>query len=776
MEQKILHEREAMCIQENPPGCTAGCPVHVDVRGMIAALRKNDYSAGFVLFNKKVPFPGIISRICDHPCQQVCKRIEIDEPVSIHALERFCTDNNNKPASPGVIPQLKDKKIAIIGAGLSGLTAAFDLARKGYKTTVFEANNRPGGSILDIPQSKLPKDLIEKDFAVFSDLPVEFKFNATISNRSGAAFSLDRLCAEYNAVYLGVGCRDADPKDFGLIFDANGNIAIDPLTLATSHPKVFAGGSFRMGAEHRSPIASISDGRIAAISIDRLCQSVSISASREKEGPFTTSLYTNTNGIPVQPATPVSDPAKGYTEDEACKEAGRCLLCECLECVKKCEYLAHYGSYPKRYVREIYNNLSIVMGMRHSNQMINSCSLCGLCGELCPNELDMAEVCIEARQTMVKNGKMPPSVHEFALRDMRFSNSDQFMLSRHQPEHKVSNIVFFPGCQLAASAPQYVKLIYEFLCKKTDGGVGLMLGCCGAPADWAGQEELTETTMQTITQNWRDLGSPKIITACPSCFRVFNRYMSEAKTEMIWTLLERTGLPDNAGSGIPQQTLAVHDSCATRYETELHNSIRNILTRLGHKIEELPRTREKTICCGYGGLMIFANREVAHKEIDRRIKESPADYLTYCAMCRDNFASLGKRAYHLLDLIYGNDKQHLADKKGPGYSQRQENRARLKRSLLKEIWGETMEEHQAEVKLIIPENVRQIIEDRMILDTDIIQVIAYAESTGSKLQNGDNGHYIAYYKPANVTYWVEYSPHGSEFLIHNSYCHRLQIK
>lgn len=774
MEQEILHERERKCIQENAPGCTAECPVHVDIRSMIAEIRKKSYSAGFLIFQKKVPFPGIISRICNQPCRNVCKRVEIDEPVSIRALERFCLDKNTGIIQPNFLPQLKDKKIAIIGAGLSGLTAALDLAKKGYRVTIFEASDRMGGGIHDIPHSELPAELIAKDFSVFNSLQVDFNFNTTVCGHSGKGISIDQLCAEYDAVYLGIGCSNVNSTDYGLILDAEGNFT-DTITLATANPKIFAGGTFRRGSEHRSPIGSISDGRIAAISIDRLCQSASLSANREREGPYTSSLYTNTTEIPTQSATYMADPVSGFTEEEALREAGRCLLCECLECVKKCEYLAHYGSYPKRYVREIYNNLSIVMGIRHSNQMINSCSLCGLCGELCPNELDMADVCLEARQIMVKKGKMPPSTHEFALRDMHFSNSDQFFLDRHQPGYKSSKAVFFPGCQLAGSAPHYIKKIYEFLCKKIEGGVGLILGCCGAPAEWAGQEDLTSTTMQRIRQNLRGLDSIRLITACPSCFRIFNHYLPDIQVEMIWTLFDQLGIPDNSGSGISPHTLAVHDSCATRYETRLHDSVRNILIRLGHKIEELPRTREKTICCGYGGLMIFANREVAHKEINRRISESTADYVSYCAMCRDNFASRGKRVYHLLDLLFGNDIQHLADKEAPGYSQRQENRARLKRSLLREIWGETMNEMQQKIKLIIPDETRQIMEDRMILDNDIIQVIVHAEGTGNKMQDTATNHFLAYHKPANVTYWVEYIPQNNGFLIHNTYCHRINI-
>ena len=85
----------------------------------------------------------------------------------------------------------------------------------------------------------------------------------------------------------------------------------------------------------------------------------------------------------------------------------------------------------------------------------------------------------------------------------------------------------------------------------------------------------------------------------------------------------------------------MHDACNTRQEKHVHDSVRRILGRLGYEVEELEYSREKTECCGYGGLMSFANPELVRKVIDRRIKESETDYVAYCAMCRDKFASRG---------------------------------------------------------------------------------------------------------------------------------------
>jgi glutamate synthase (NADPH/NADH) small chain len=149
-------------------------------------------------------------------------------------------------------------------------------------------------------------------------------------------------------------------------------------------------------------------------------------------------------------------------------------------------------------------------------------------------------------------------------------------------------------------------------------------------------------------------------------------------------------------------------------------------------------------------------------------------------MCRDLFAAQGKRSLHLLDLLFEADPESRAMHAGPGYSQRHENRARLKRKLIREVWGEEMPGFQdyAKIALNIPPDVQSRMEERLILVEDIQQVIAHAESTGKKLLNPQTGHFLAYHRPGNVTYWVEYSPapKGNGFAVHNAYSHRMLIE
>jgi NADPH-dependent glutamate synthase beta subunit-like oxidoreductase len=784
LDQKELHEQENRCIQEQAPACTAACPVHVDVRGLAAELAKGDFGAAFKLYRKAIPFPGIISHICDQPCQATCLRKDLGGSIEIAALERACQEFGSPDAEAIKPLPRKSKTVAIIGAGISGLTVAYDLARKGWGVVIYEAGNRIGGGLWQTSPDILPRDVLVNDLKIIAALGVEIRLNTAVGRSGGNGHTtfLERLSEEYDAVYLGTGPHPNDLLD--LKRAENGQIAVDPFTFQTSREKVFAGGDvLRVSIDFperelkHSAVLSISDGRRAATSIDRYLQKVSLTAARGNEGPYLTRLYTNTTEILPQVTLVTTDLTTHYNRVMAEIEAARCIQCECMECVKNCEYLRHYKGYPKKYIREIYNNLSIVMGTRHSNQFINSCSLCGLCGEICPADVDMGLICKDARAMMVDQKRMPASAHDFALQDMAFSNGEKFAMARNAPGSETSAYAFFPGCQLSASSPEHVEQAYAFLRGAfPDEGVGLILRCCGAPADWAGRKERFAASRVEFRAEYEKLGKPKLILVCSSCYQVFQTHYPDVEILSFWDLYDRLG-PQQFPPRAPSAPLAVHDPCSTRYEGHIQDAVRHILQKMGHEIQELPLSREKTECCSYGGLMWLANRPLSEQAVQRRIAESPLDYVTYCAMCRDFFARRGKPSLHLLDLIFAPNQPELAARPGPGFSQRHENRARLKTRLLKELWSETMPESQTfeSIRLILPEAIQQQIEERLILLEDIQKVIEYAERTAKRMFNSANGHYLAYYKPTTVTYWVEYTPQAGAFLIHKAYSHRMEI-
>lgn len=782
MDQKQLREQENRCIQEQAPACTATCPAHVDARGVAAEITKGDFAAALKLYRKAVPFPGIISRICDQPCKTACLRKDFGGSIEMAALERAALEFGNLGTEPLKRLPKKSKTVAVIGGGISGLTVAHDLARKGWGVVIFEAGDRLGGGLWQAPPDLLPRDVLVNDLKIIEQLEIEVRLNTSVggSGANGHSTFLGKLSQEFDAIYLAVGPHSSEIPDLQLT--TNGQLAIDPLTFQTSNEKVFAGGDVLRASTlypnqefKHSAILSISDGRRAAVSIDRFLQKVSLTASRVNEGAYETKLYTNTSQTISQTPLLETDLSTRYNIEVAETEAARCIQCECLECVKVCPYLEHYKGYPKKYIRETYNNLAIVMGTRHSNQFINTCALCGLCAEVCPTDVNMGEVCHEARVTMVDQKRMPPSAHDFALRDMAFSNGEKFALAHAAPGLDSASYVFFPGCQLSGSSPEYVEKSYSFLRETFHNDVGLMLRCCGAPADWAARKDLFAKSQAELYAEHEKLGKPKVILSCSSCYQMFQKHYPDVEIVSFWDVMNEHGKFTKRVFAAP---ITIHDPCSTRYESHIHDSIRDIITKLGGEIQELPLSREKTECCSFGGVMWLANRPVAEKMVQRRIGESPLDYVTYCAMCRDFFARKGKRTLHVFDYIFGEEKSDLAAAPAVGFSQRHENRARLKEKLLRDLWSETMPDSGAfeSIRLVLPEDVEKQVEDRLILVEDMQKVIEYAERTGKRMLNNSTKHYLAYFKPTSVTYWVEYTKNDDgSFLVHKAYSHRMEV-
>jgi Fe-S oxidoreductase len=446
-----------------------------------------------------------------------------------------------------------------------------------------------------------------------------------------------------------------------------------------------------------------------------------------------------------------------------------------MECVKVCEYLQAYGGYPGKYVRDVYNNMSIIMRQRTANKFINSCTLCGLCEEVCPTDFDMGEVNLEARRSMVAAKKMPISAHDFALRDMAYSNSEAFSATIPPADGQPCRFAFFPGCQLAASNPEYIPLIYQDL-KAQFPGLGVMLRCCGAPAEWSGEEAIFTQAAGEFRTAWISLGKPRLLLACSSCHQMIKKILPESETMPIWGLLQKD-VPETKTRNFNGKRFAIHDPCTSRYEKDWQDAIRSQLSRMGVEMVELELSRNKTECCGYGGVAWLANPDLVHRIIQRRIHENETDYLTYCVMCRDLFSREGKPTLHILDLLYGEDPENLAKRRTPDYSQRHENRYRVKQKMLKMMSRRDFEmpESHLKIKLAISDDVRKILEDRLILVEDVQKAIEHILESGECFVNQTTGHTLGFYRPNLITYWVEFTREGDVFTILDAYSHRMQV-
>ncbi|APG24594.1 MULTISPECIES: pyridine nucleotide-disulfide oxidoreductase/dicluster-binding protein [Syntrophotalea] len=775
MEKQELTAWEQRCIQDEAPACTSACPIHVDVRQFVQQIGQENWKGALDTLARTMPFPRILAHICDHPCEEHCKRRQAGGAIAIGALERACIQHAQNWRPKAVMAQ-KRAHVAVVGSSLSSLTAAWDLLTKGYAVTIIEPQQRLGGRLWELPEELLPRAILDQDLQALNALRATVELAAKCDGER----CLERLQAEFDAVYIGF---DHDlGKAFPELRDDSGRFISNLPLMTTVCQNVFAGGIAPDG-EACSNIMQVLDGRRGATSIDRYLAKVALTYGRDGEGPHDTRLFTNLTGIEAQAPLLSSDETEPATDDDAVKEARRCIQCECLECVKVCDYLRQAKSYPKKYARQIYNNERVIFGSAHTkNQFVNSCSLCGLCAAVCPTNFSMGELSLQARRTMVEQNSMPASFHEFALQDMAFSNSDKFALCRHQPRHNSSRYLYFPSCQLCSTCPGEVLDSYAYLCDHLTGGVGIWLGCCGAPALWAGQEELFKQALTAMRDQWCEMGLPKIIVACSSCQQLLEKHLPDIETISLWSLVDTDTLASRGQTTnhtATPRTLAIVDPCSSRHNHAGQQTVRKLVRDLGFRIEELPLHGEEAECCGYGGLMFNTNPRLAREIVNRRAQDSPCDYLAYCGMCRDNFAATGKRTAHLIELLFsGPGKGDPAARGWISWSERRANRSKIKTHLLQTRWNENATRTDSENKMILhmsPEIQRRI-DERRILEDDIQRVIAHAEKTGQRLIDKRNGNFRACQALENVTFWVEYAPEDQGFTVYNAYSHRMKIK
>lgn len=189
--------------EEKLPPCNHSCPAGTDVRGFLDLVAKGKILDAWNLINNTNPLPGTCGKVCPHPCEQSCNRGKFDEALSIREVERFLGEEAIKNGwLLRRIADDKDEKIGIIGAGPSGLSCGYQLARRGYKVTIFDALPKPGGMMLSgIPEYRLPRRILNSEIERIKNVGVEIKTNTPIK-------SLDYLFKEgYQAIFLGLGAH-----------------------------------------------------------------------------------------------------------------------------------------------------------------------------------------------------------------------------------------------------------------------------------------------------------------------------------------------------------------------------------------------------------------------------------------------------------------------------------------------------------------------------------------------------------------------------------------
>ena len=191
--------------------CQSACPAGVDVPGFVSLVAEKRFADALVLHRNRNPFAAVCARVCFHTCEDHCRRAGLDDAVAIRGVKRYMTDQEIVVQLPSVRESEENaaRKVAIVGAGPAGLSCAYFLARLGFKPTVFEAETRPGGMLVQmIPSYRLPRETLAREIRMIEQLGVDIRTGV----RFGHDVSLSQLREEgYEAVFLGVGAADSAP-------------------------------------------------------------------------------------------------------------------------------------------------------------------------------------------------------------------------------------------------------------------------------------------------------------------------------------------------------------------------------------------------------------------------------------------------------------------------------------------------------------------------------------------------------------------------------------
>lgn len=368
--------------------CTLTCPAGMDIPLMNRLIANGEFEKSLQVVREEIALPLILGYICPAPCEKACRRKSIDGAVSICLLKRF-TAQDSERREANLIPEIEKtgKKIAIIGTGPAGLSAAFYLLRAGHDCVLFDKNELAGGAMrYSIAEEKLPREMLDAEIDGIRKMGAVFKLNTPINSD----FFEDHIIPNFDAIILATGNRSLHPvEDFG--FAVSGQEFADKKTFKTARPGVFACGNIIR--EQEMAVRSSAQGRIAAAEVS-IYLGTSVPA---KKFQFNSAfghlskpeqLEYLKESFPGAPVEPEGGFIAGFNEEQAIAEAKRCMHCDCRK-PASCKlriYADEYGVNRKRHLGPERKSLTKSV---HHNLIVyepEKCIRCGLCVEISGKE------------------------------------------------------------------------------------------------------------------------------------------------------------------------------------------------------------------------------------------------------------------------------------------------------------------------------------------------------------------------------------------------------
>lgn len=365
--------------------CHFTCPAHMDIPLMLRQISGENLRDAVATVKDKIALPAVLGRICPKPCEKGCRRNAADGAVAVCQLKRFVADADLASAEP-YAPECKPatgKRVAVVGAGPTGLSASYYLRREGHAVTILDDQPKPGGRLLrETTPEELPRDTLDAEIEQIFRLGIELRPNTRVDSQR----SLDELRSQFDAILLACGSMSQEQvRALGLRPGAHG-ILVEKETFHTGLEKVFAAGNAIRA--RGLVVRSAADGHEAARSIDGYLVSVAkgnYKSPKGHKGPFSVRLGKLEEAeiaefVAHAGPSPRSELAEGVSLEVAVEQAARCLHCDCrgLDQCKLRRYAALYGADPARFrgQRRAFRQID-----QHSEIIYEpgKCIFCGLC-------------------------------------------------------------------------------------------------------------------------------------------------------------------------------------------------------------------------------------------------------------------------------------------------------------------------------------------------------------------------------------------------------------
>ena len=361
--------------------CQVACPATMDIPLMIHQIAAGNLKEAIRTVKEDIALPAVLGRICPAPCEKVCRRNTYDEAVSICLLKRFVADIDLASSEPYVPEKKPDKqnKIAIVGAGPCGLACAYHLTQAGYNCTIFDDHEKPGGMLrYGVKPEKLPHDVLDKEINLILTMGVEFRGGKKV----GPDISIQQLQKDFDAVFVATGEIKPNEVEMFALDSTDKGIKVVKGTYQTSVEGIFAGGDAT--GKRQLAVRAIADGKEAVLCIDQYLN------GREVTGPV--KPFNNRIGRLFdgeidafvsqanKDARRKEQPGGGLEDNDAVKEALRCLHCDCRKAddCRLRDYSADYGARQAKYKskRSVF-----IQEQTHPDIIYESgkCIKCGLC-------------------------------------------------------------------------------------------------------------------------------------------------------------------------------------------------------------------------------------------------------------------------------------------------------------------------------------------------------------------------------------------------------------